>query len=295
MIFGLMPHGYCFLWDIGLTSLHVLADGAIAVAYFSIPTVMYLNRDRVTDEMQPLMLMFAAFILSCGIGHVIAAWNIWHGNYWVEGVWKAVIAGISLATAWHLKGEIPNFLGLHRQLTETQMLANTDPLTGLANRRGLEQALEQLLPVPLTAAQRGHVLMLIDLDHFKQVNDRYGHTTGDRLLQSVAQTLSRHTRSTDIVARLGGDEFAVLLTGCSLPKGHTIATAILQDLRTISLEDGPGSCDQPPMVTASIGLHRLESSHKSFLSIFQRVDKLLYTSKQAGRDRITIASSEATG
>lgn len=293
MIFGLMPHGYCFLWNIWLTSLHAISDGAIAIAYFSIPTVMYLNRDRATEEIRPLVLMFAAFILSCGIGHIIAAWNIWHGNYWVEGTWKLVIAAISLATAWELRGKIPHIMGFHRQLSETEVLANTDRLTGLVNRRGLERAFVQLSNFSTAAPQEGHVLMLIDLDHFKQINDSYGHLVGDRLLQSVAQVLNRHTRSADIVARLGGDEFAIVLVGCSLPKGNLIAKAILSEIAQLSLDGVPPSRAHTSLITASIGLHRLcLPIETSFEAIFQQADKLLYDSKHGGRDRITVSAMD---
>lgn len=293
MILGLTPHGYCFLWNRWLTSLHVLSDGAIAIAYFSIPTVMYLHRDRITPEIRKLVLMFAAFILSCGVGHLLSVWNIWHGDYWVEGAWKVLIAAASLATAWELKDRMPHLLGFHRQLSETEVLANTDRLTGLANRRGLEQAFAKLPQFAAASAREGHVLTLVDLDHFKQVNDTYGHLVGDHLLQSVAQILTRYTRSADITARFGGDEFAIVLVGCSLPKAHIIAEAIRHEIAQIRLEDISEIAPAGPLITASIGLHRLCFPLQSqFETIFKQADDLLYASKNSGRDRVTLSSTE---
>lgn len=290
MVLGLMPHGYCFLWNTWLTFLHTLSDSAIALAYFSIPTMMYLNRDRANAEVRPLLVMFVAFILSCGVGHVLSVWNIWHGNYWLEGSWKVVIATVSLATAWQLRRTLPTLMGFHQRLSETELLANTDRLTGLANRRGLEKAIQRLPLLKTPTPTPRDVLMLIDLDHFKSINDTYGHLVGDRLLQSVAQVLNRHTRATDVVARLGGDEFAVLLVGCSLPRGKTIAERIRQGIAQITLEGINPADDAATLVTASIGLQCFSSDQQqTFEEIFQPIDRLLYASKNAGRDRVTFA------
>ena len=294
MLLGLTPHGYCFLWNRGLTSLHVLSDGLIAIAYFSLPSIMYLNRDRATPEVRSLVLMFAAFILTCGVGHLLSIWNIWHGDYWIEGAWKVVIAVASLTTAWELKDKIPSLMGFHRQLSETEILANTDRLTGLANRRGLEQAFEKLTQLAATSGKEGHVLILMDLDHFKLINDSYGHLVGDRLLQAIAQVLNRHTRAADIVARLGGDEFAIVLVGCSLPRAQLIAETLRQEIAQLQLEGLTPVNSADCLVTVSIGVHRLcFTAQTSFESIFNQADELLYASKKSGRDRITLGAIEA--
>jgi diguanylate cyclase (GGDEF)-like protein len=293
ILLGLMPHGYCFLWNNWLTMLHAIPDTAIALAYFSIPTIIFLNRDRASEEVRPLVLMFSAFILSCGVGHVLSVWNIWHGNYWVEGYWKVIIAVVSLATAWQLRLAVPAMMGFHQRLSETEIIANTDRLTGLANRRGLEKAVHRFPLLDASAEGNKNVLMLIDLDHFKGINDTYGHSVGDHLLQSVAQVLNRQTRSTDIVARLGGDDFAILLIGCSLPRGNAIAESIRQGIAQITLEGVSPPNGQTTLVTASIGLRSVNSAQQqSFEAIFQQVDCLLYASKHLGRDRVTFNFDE---
>ena len=94
------------------------------------------------------------------------------------------------------------------ELRELRALASEDPLTGLANRRALVSALTAAAPA--FSEGRKHALFLIDLDHFKRINDRHGHSLGDRVLQVVAERLRTVTRPSDLLARLGGDEFAVL-------------------------------------------------------------------------------------
>lgn len=289
---ALMPHGYCFLWNKWLTSFHVIGDGVISVAYLSIPAMMYLNRDRATETMRPLLLMFAAFIFSCGVGHGLSAWNVWHGDYWIEGVWKLVIASISLATAWLLKNQISDLMSIHQQLSETERLANTDRLTDLLNRRGFEQALQQLPAITARSASTEHVLILIDLDHFKGINDTYGHAVGDRLLQNTAQIITNYIRSVDFAARLGGDEFAVLLVGCSLARGRHIANRIRSKIAELTLEATSGEPQQTSLVTASIGLQLLKGNAPfSYDELFQQADVLLYKSKRRGRNQVTTSAT----
>ncbi len=95
-----LPHGHCYFWEPGLVWLHVISDGLIALAYYSIPVTLYfIIGKRVGFKLRGLILMFAAFILACGTTHLLSAWNIWHAAYRVEGVVKAITAALSVATA----------------------------------------------------------------------------------------------------------------------------------------------------------------------------------------------------
>ena len=121
----------------------------------------------------------------------------------------------------------------------------------------------------------------MDLDHFKLINDSYGHLVGDRLLQAIAQVLNRHTRAADIVARLGGDEFAIVLVGCSLPRAQLIAETLRQEIAQLQLEGLTPVNSADCLVTVSIGVHRLcFTAQTSFESIFNQADELLYASKK---------------
>ncbi|MBD2258483.1 GGDEF domain-containing protein [Pseudanabaena sp. FACHB-2040] len=283
MLVSTMPHGSCFLWNPWLTSLHALADGGIAVAYFSIPVLLYIYREHAATAARPLLLLFAAFILSCGVGHVLSAWNIWHANYWIEGSWKWVTLSISSYTVWQLRSTIPQLLATHKDLEITRELLERDPLTGVANRRGLESAYERV-KVYYGSQPLNHALMLLDLDGFKQVNDTYGHHVGDMLLQKVAAALCDRTRSLDTVARLGGDEFAVLLAGCSGAGAKLIADEIRQVIATLQLPELPADFQ----VTVSIGISEFRADADLEPSYVQ-ADGALYQAKGNGKNQVSLA------
>lgn len=282
MLLSLMPHGSCFLWNRHLTALHVTTDVLISVAYFSIPTVLVLNRHLVAENAKRLLLLFAAFILSCGVGHSLQAWNIWHAQYWLEGGWKSVTAFVSIVTAWELRTQIPVLLGLQKDLEETQELATRDALTHLLNRRGFEVTLGKVSQ-HLESASFHYTLLMVDLDNFKAVNDTFGHPAGDHLLQTVSTILTQCTRSADIVARLGGDEFAVILIGCSIHEAKRVAENIRMAIAHMDLQN-PRIMQQCP-VSASLGLLELNASF-TCQQIYAAVDKALYQAKRAGKNQI---------
>jgi diguanylate cyclase (GGDEF)-like protein/PAS domain S-box-containing protein len=163
---------------------------------------------------------------------------------------------------------------------ELERLALTDGLTGLANRRLMEDRLAQAL------ARRGHDqgvvgLVLLDLDHFKVVNDSLGHATGDALLVEVAARLRRRVRQGTTVARLGGDEFvAVVDDARTAADVEAVATRLLDSLRE------PFSCGPGPLVvTASLGLAVSDGSG-SPSELLREADMALYRAKETGRDRL---------
>ena len=160
--------------------------------------------------------------------------------------------------------------------------ANHDVLTGLYNRRGLLAALSGLLQDE-AARQQPNVLVVMDLDHFKQVNDTGGHQCGDLLLQDIAAILLRHVRSTDVVARLGGDEFAILLLNCPVEIAECHLQKILQDIDAHVLKyDG-----QAFRVTASIGFSLINAADVRPQTIISRADAACYAAKRQGRNCIT--------
>ncbi len=285
---ALMPHGTCFLWNQWLTSLHVVSDSLVLVAYFSIPLLLFLNRQHIDAQIHPVLLLFAAFIFSCGIGHGLSVWNIWHANYWVEGLWTGVTATISLYTAWQLKALVPQLLNTHKDLVATRELIEQDPLTGIANRRGLETVLAALT---YPSADVVHTLVLIDLDGFKHINDTFGHLAGDQLLQAVADVLDRHIRTLDLAARIGGDEFALLMVGCTPEEAMTKVETIRQEIQHIRLPDLPYPEDAP-LVSASIGLSQFEAG-RELTDSYQEADVALYAAKQGGKNQIRIAAVAA--
>ena len=103
-----MPHGMCYLWKPGLVGLHLVSDALIALSYFSIPlTLIYIVRQRRDIPFDGLFFLFAAFIVSCGSGHLFNIWTLWHPNYWISGYIGAITAIVSVATAIALLKLVP--------------------------------------------------------------------------------------------------------------------------------------------------------------------------------------------
>lgn len=171
-----------------------------------------------------------------------------------------------------------DFTEEHERRTLAESQASTDPLTGLLNRRGLDQRL-QALPQDCPCG-----VLAIDLDGFKQVNDQLGHDAGDAILTETADRLRTMTRATDLVARLGGDEFAVVLVGLELPALQALAeraTARLQArFATASASD--------LRVGASVGATWSPQPPTSADGILARADNALYQAKAAGRGRLRV-------
>lgn len=285
---ALMPHGTCFFWNVPLTALHVTADALTGFAYLSIPLILYLHRQHVSPGARPLLMLFVAFIFSCGVGHLLSMWNIWHADYWLEGTEKLITAVVSIYTVVCLYQWLPNLLQTQKALEETTEMARTDPLTGLANRRGLVTAIAAAMP-QLQTQGLCHALLLLDLDNFKQVNDIAGHPVGDRVLRHVAELLRNNTRLLDTSARMGGDEFAVFLPGCPLPQALDIAERLRM---AVALLNQDTTIPRSVELSVSIGLAVTEQvqSDEEFYAL---ADKALYHSKRRGKNCVSCFDDDA--
>ncbi|WP_355662205.1 GGDEF domain-containing protein [Halomonas salifodinae] len=155
--------------------------------------------------------------------------------------------------------------------------AEVDPLTGLANRAQLAEALEDAL---LESRERPPALILIDLDDFKAINDTHGHQAGDAVLVEIAKRLRSSLRDSDTIARLGGDEFVVVIPGASASSTQQIADKLLEALRPPIAWDGEWL-----RVTPSLGVI-LGEPEEPASSLFQRADTAMYRAKRAGKGRV---------
>lgn len=164
------------------------------------------------------------------------------------------------------------------RLAEERVMSGTDALTGVLNRRGLFRAFD----VEVERARRySHplALVLFDLDHFKQVNDRLGHASGDRLLRAVAEEVRRALRPTDLLGRWGGEEFVVLLPETPLSRAADVAERLRYLISGLPAEGGP--------VTASFGVAAL-SPTDNLGALVKRADAALYEAKRLGRNRVVV-------
>lgn len=161
-------------------------------------------------------------------------------------------------------------------LEEVQQLAATDALTGVANRYTFQQVLESELARASRAGEDVGLAML-DIDHFKRLNDEHGHQTGDAVLRAVAAKLSEHSRKYDTVARYGGEEFAVILPATDREEVREIVERLRRNVS--ELADGPS-------VTISAGVATFPSDASGVDELVAAADEALYESKRAGRNRV---------
>jgi diguanylate cyclase (GGDEF)-like protein len=167
----------------------------------------------------------------------------------------------------------------NRQLRE---LASTDPLTGLMNARAYYATCEQLISVALRT-RASFSLLFIDLDHFKRVNDTYGHEAGDAVLRETAACLQRNTRHSDALGRIGGEEFSMFLSNTDLHGALTLAEKLRQDIESLMPDTGGTRLK----ITASIGVAPNRPHHHAIEDIQREADQAMYHAKQEGRNRVT--------
>jgi diguanylate cyclase len=172
---------------------------------------------------------------------------------------------------------------LRKQLGVVQNEAITDPLTTLLNRRGFDRSVTTLLSARETGLI-GCTLLIGDIDHFKRVNDTYGHVFGDQVIKGVAQIIQRVVKGNDIAARLGGEEFAVLLPDTPLRGGITVAEQIRAGVGNTRIKKA-GTNTFVDQITLSLGV-ATGVEQDTLESLLERADKALYHAKNSGRNRV---------
>lgn len=198
---------------------------------------------------------------------------------WVEGQ-ATPRRTDSGGTLWHgLLLDITRQKHLEEQL---RAMSVTDPLTVLFNRRYLVEVMQQELG-RFQRTGRPFSLIMMDLDHFKSINDRFGHSRGDEVLRQVADLLRKHHRSSDVAARLGGEEFALLLPETQLTAALQVAETIRRAISELTLSDGQG---HPLPITASLGVTEVLPGIRTVDQLLERADKALYRAKRRGRNQV---------
>jgi diguanylate cyclase (GGDEF)-like protein len=185
-----------------------------------------------------------------------------------------------------LAGHIAVSLANARMVKRLEELATTDGLTGLLNKRTATEVARQ----KLRSAQRFRkslAVLICDLDHFKQINDTYGHDVGDQVIRGFAEVLRRTKRETDTVGRFGGEEFVVVCEETDLEGAELLAERIRAELGRSSFVSQVGVVK----ITCSVGVATFPEAGSDWESLFKATDDALYTSKRTGRDRVTLWSS----
>jgi len=195
---------------------------------------------------------------------------------------KALVkSGKRLQTRMKISSE--DLKQLHKELEKSQQEAQTDALTTLINRRGLEKRLE-LERIRAIQNDTSFSIIMIDIDHFKRVNDTFGHLVGDSLLRSIARMLKGHLRKNDIAARYGGEEFLILLPETEIRGAEAVGQKIRKTLATKEWKiKETGKSMGKITVSMGIALYKFNEPEEALI---KRVDDALYLAKNNGRDQI---------
>lgn len=174
-----------------------------------------------------------------------------------------------------------------RRLPVLERETATDPLTGIFNRRYLERRMDQ----EVARARRDALplgILVVDVDHFKAINDRYGHPAGDRVLVEVARAIGETVRSSDVAARYGGEEFVIIAPGAAPQTAAGLGERLRARIEANEIVATPGDAHAAERirVTASIGVAVLEPRHEDARSLLAEADQALYRAKGLGRNRV---------
>jgi len=184
----------------------------------------------------------------------------------------------------HLEAKSREIILLQEELEQERKRASTDPLTGLANRRAFTDALIKACNDVDTPDNLS--LIMVDIDHFKQVNDAHGHLIGDRVIRFIAKVLQENTKGKDLAARFGGEEFVVMLTATGLRGAEAVANTIRTAIAEARLVRADNK--QPlGQITASLGVASYHPGEDP-LETINRTDQAMYQSKRSGRNQVTV-------
>jgi diguanylate cyclase (GGDEF)-like protein len=270
-------------------NVRVLLSSAIITAYtWATAYEFWRGRNEALVSRWPAIFMLFAhgslYLLRTPFGAMLP-WSP-TGNQMFESVWMTVLSFeallFTIAIAFIL-------LAMAKERTELRhkTAALVDPLTGVANRRAFLQDGEAQLK-RLATDPRPTAVMLIDLDNFKSINDRFGHAIGDRVLQIFAEVAGSCMRRIDLFGRLGGEEFAAFLLDATRER----ALAVGEQIRARFAEATRDVDGRPVVATVSIGVVVSHDAGLDLSALLAQADHALYRAKDSGRDRIEIASIE---
>ena len=262
-------------------SLHFMTF-ITALVVLPIAWLFFFQKQNRTVSDQGFALVMLCWFLVCVLRTVTVEFHedwILSGYLVSQVLWPGIMAAYGL-------------LAITGYLEETQQRLRAeavhDPLTGQLNRRGLNEAVAACLSY-LQRNQQPAALLMIDLDHFKRVNDQFGHDGGDLVLVQTAKAIKTMLRQSDVLARFGGEEFLIFLPAANLQMATTTAQRLLEGIRQL---EWPASMPEDYQLTISIGVSVFGPDY-DFGRQLRLADQALYRAKQNGRDRIEFAGTAA--
>ena len=269
-------------WAFGPVARYVLLAGTCSVTFISMVLMLLHGMRSFGKDLRGEMALFAGLISGICVLNLIKLSKLLDGGFEalnMDGRFSMVFYLYMCSLATILPPSIV-WLVLRRLTDRLRNMAAVDPLTQLLNRRGLSTALDRLFQ----RAGRNARLLLVDVDHFKRINDTYGHQVGDAVLCGVADALRASVRKDDLICRLGGEEFAVICVGAD----DKVALRVAERVR--------GSIEQKTMLhgmhyaglrcTVTIGISDSFTSEAGLGHAMQQADAALYRGKHTGRNRI---------
>jgi diguanylate cyclase (GGDEF)-like protein len=265
----------------------MIASGIIAAYTWLTAYEFWCGRSEPLVSRWPAIFMLFAHGALFLLRTPLAAMLPWSpSNQLLGSVWLTVLSFEALLFTISIAFIL---LAMAKERTELRhrTAAMVDPLTGIANRRSFMQDAAQLAKRH-RANPRPVAVLLIDLDHFKSINDRFGHALGDRALEIFADAARQSVRSSDLLGRLGGEEFAAVLADTSRDKALVVAERIRASFAQAALEVD----NRPVGATVSIGLVHCQDPVLDVAELLAQADQALYFAKENGRNRVEVASLE---
>ncbi|MEO3387512.1 GGDEF domain-containing protein [Mesorhizobium sp. CAU 1741] len=274
------------VFALGYDGLALVAQNGLTAAMFYLCAWTCFSARRGAlfslSSLSALYLLLGVSFSLCGL--VLLAQGQWSIGYpptnWAEDI-NVVMSVLGMTGV----GALTLLLDQSRIADSFQRAAMIDPMTGLLNRRALQAA---------HAGPFGprKAVVLFDLDHFKQVNDRHGHAVGDEVLKGFARAFQDNARNVDHVIRLGGEEFAMVMDGVSPEQARKIAERVLSAFAAIVF---PGAEVESFCCTVSAGIAFGDDNMPSLEDVMARADRALYTAKRLGRNRIEVGEWRLAG
>ncbi len=258
---------FCFLLAI------IVVPGASKTAFvwvYIIPVLSYLLLGRKRGALLALPFVLAACLL------YLQRYPVSLSPEGLIDLGNAVFCGVLLIVFVHLYET--RRAAAHQQL---QRMARTDALTGVASRGSFQQSLEQSLRES-ERSQSKLVLVLLDVDHFKAVNDQFGHDAGDQALRHICNSLSQRLRATDTLGRLGGEEFGLLLRNTDRAGAEPLVETLREQISNSPLTYGEHSIP----LSVTLGLAEWPADGRSLEQLYRSADSRLYRGKELGRDQL---------
>jgi len=261
------------------TVLYQAANVLALIAVISIVVATVIATLRGSRAARFVLFAWMPMVIIAGLSAAQFLFGLWSDiSFAASYLGTTALAGITLALAladqtWHRQ----------RELDAARHAAQTDALSGALNRR----ALETRLAAAFEDARRHHEpmsLLFLDLDHFKDINDRYGHAVGDRCLRAIIEPIQAELRATDVVGRWGGEEFLVLLPGASAADARRVAERIRERIASLQVESEAG----PVSFTTSVGVGCRVTGMYAPEDLVAAADRALYGAKRAGRNRVVV-------